>query len=295
MIKQIEFDIIYKYEKIGRDRHLKFEEIVKKLADAGVQDARFEAGILIEEMCGERVCEGREYDDALLEDALEKRTSGYPLQYIIGKWWFARCEFEVDENCLIPRPDTESVVEEAVKILPHNASFADLCTGSGCIAVSVADLRPDTRGVAVDLYPKTLDIAKRNARRNNVADRLAFILGDVLSGDVLGEEKFSAIISNPPYIRRGVIDTLSREVSFEPRVALDGGEDGLAFYRAIVGKYQKNLDTDGRFIFEIGYDQAEGIRAIAADNGFSCNVKKDLGGNYRVAVLEKRNNPSVEE
>ena len=274
---------------------MKYDEIAKILADAGVQNARFEAAVLIEEMCREEVSEGREYEDALLKDALEKRTSGYPLQYIIGKWWFARSEFEVDENCLIPRPDTECVVEEAVKLLPQNASFVDLCTGSGCIAVSIADLRPDTRGVAVDLYPKTLDIAKRNARRNNVADRLDFVLGDVLSGEVLGEEKFSAIISNPPYIRRGEIDSLSREVSYEPRAALDGGEDGLVFYRAIVGKYQKNLDTGGRFILEIGYDQAEDIRAIAEENGFSCNVKKDLGGNYRVAVLEKRNNPCVEE
>lgn len=274
---------------------MKYDEIAKKLADAGVQNARFEAAVLIEEMCREEVSEGREYEDALLKDALEKRASGYPLQYIIGKWWFARSEFEVDENCLIPRPDTECVVEEAVKLLPQNASFVDLCTGSGCIAVSIADLRPDTRGVAVDLYPKTLDIAKRNARRNNVADRLDFVLGDVLSGEVLGEEKFSAIISNPPYIRRGEIDSLSREVSYEPRAALDGGEDGLVFYRAIVGKYQKNLDTGGRFILEIGYDQAEDIRAIAEENGFSCNVKKDLGGNYRVAVLEKRNNPGVEE
>lgn len=274
---------------------MKYDEIAKILADAGVQNARFEAAVLIEEMCREEVSEGREYEDALLKDALEKRTSGYPLQYIIGKWWFARSEFEVDENCLIPRPDTECVVEEAVKLLPRNASFVDLCTGSGCIAVSIADLRPDTRGVAVDLYPKTLDIAKRNARRNNVADRLDFVLGDVLSGEVLGEEKFSAIISNPPYIRRGEIDSLSREVSYEPRAALDGGEDGLVFYRAIVGKYQKNLDTGGRFILEIGYDKAEDIRAIAEENGFSCNVKKDLGGNYRVAVLEKRNNPCVEE
>ena len=274
---------------------MKFEEVVKKLSVAGVQDARLEAKFLIEELCGERVCESQEYDNVLLEDALEKRACGYPLQYIIGKWWFARCEFEVDENCLIPRPDTECLVEEAVKLLPRNASFADLCTGSGCIAVSIADLRPDTRGVAVDLYPKTLEIAKKNARRNNVADRLDFVLGDVLSGDVLGEEKFSAIISNPPYIRRDVIDTLSREVSYEPRAALDGGEDGLIFYRAIVEKYQKNLSESGRFIFEIGYDQAEDIRAIAEENGFSCNVKKDLGGNYRVAVLEKRNNPSVEE
>lgn len=261
-----------------------YRDICESFKKVNIENFRGEAELLISEICGE-FSESADYPDARLCDAVKRRCEGYPLQYIIGKWWFARCEFEVSENCLVPRPDTESVVEEAVKLLPQYARFADLCTGSGCIAISVADLRPDTSGVAVELYPKTLEIAKRNAERNNVSREIEFVLGDVLLGDVLGEERFSAIISNPPYIRTDVIDTLSVEVKYEPRVALDGGEDGLVFYRTIVEKYARNLESDGCFIFEIGYDQAEDLKNIAQQNGFSCLIKKDLGGNDRVAIL----------
>ncbi len=264
-----------------------FGELTKKLADAGIENARGEAEILIEELLGLTLTETADYDSERLISAIEKRAEGYPLQYIVGKWWFCLCEFEVNENCLVPRSDTEAVVEEAIKLLPKNSRFADLCTGSGCIAISICDLRPDTQGVAVELYRETLEIARKNAVHNNVADGLEFIEGDVLSGEALGEEKFSAVISNPPYIRSDVIDTLSREVLHEPRAALDGGADGLIFYRTIVEKYQKNLCAGGYFIFEIGYDQAEDIVKIAAENGFSCEIKKDLGGNDRVAILKR--------
>ena len=264
-----------------------YRDICESLKKVNIENYRGEAELLISEICGE-FSESADYSDARLCDAVKRRCEGYPLQYIIGKWWFARCEFEVGEDCLVPRPDTESVVEEAVKLHPKNARFADLCTGSGCIAISVADLRPDTSGVAVELYPKTLEIAKRNALRNNVSEKIGFILGDVLLGDALGEEIFSAIISNPPYIRTDVIETLSREVKHEPRAALDGGEDGLIFYRTIVEKYAKNLERDGCFIFEIGYDQAEDLKNIAEMNGFSCQIKKDLGGNDRVAILKRK-------
>ncbi len=263
-----------------------FEDIVDALRGAGIENARGEAEILIEELLKLPIMQDRDYSSEQLYDALKRRSEGYPLQYIIGKWWFCRCEFEVSESCLVPRPDTELIVEEAVKRLPQNARFADLCTGSGCIAVSICDMRPDTCGLAVDLYSETLELAKRNALKNKVSDRLELVLGDVLSGDVLGEKKFSAIISNPPYIKTGVVDTLSREVSHEPRAALDGGEDGLVFYRAIVEKHQRNLEDGGLFIFEIGYDQAEEIRAIAAAMGMSCEIKKDLGGNDRCAILK---------
>ncbi len=261
-----------------------FNEIYNKLRHAGIENARGEAEILIHEMIGE-LSPDTDYTDSKLLSAIEKRCERYPLQYIIGKWWFARCEIEVGEDCLVPRPDTETVVEEAIKLLPRNASFADLCTGSGCIAIALCDLREDLCGVAVELYPKTLDIAKRNAVRNNVEDRLDFIQGDVLSGDVLADRKFFAIISNPPYIKSEVIDTLEKEVLFEPRAALDGGNDGLVFYRTMVKKYRKNLEDGGCFIFEIGYDQGADIKRIAEDNGFSCIIKKDLGGCDRVAIL----------
>ena len=263
-----------------------YREIYESFKKVNIENARGEAELIISEICGE-FSESADYQDSRLCEAVKRRLEGYPLQYIIGKWWFARCEFEVSEDCLVPRPDTESIVEEAIKILPPNARFADLCTGSGCIAISVCDLRSDTSGIAVELYPRTLDLAKRNAARNNVADKIDFVLGDVLSGEVLGGEIFSAIISNPPYIRTDVIDTLSAEVKHEPRAALDGGEDGLIFYRAIVERYQKNLTPDGCFIFEIGYDQAEDIKQIAEQNRFSCQVKKDLGGNDRVAILKR--------
>ena len=263
-----------------------YREICESFKKVNIENFRGEAELLISEICG-NFSEDADYDDAHLCEAVRRRCEGYPLQYIIGKWWFARCEFEVSEDCLVPRPDTECVVEEAARLLPRNARFADLCTGSGCIAISIADLRCDVNGIAVELYPKTLELAKRNAARNNVADKIDFAQGDVLSGEVLSDELFDAIISNPPYIRTEVIDTLAREVKHEPRAALDGGEDGLIFYRAIVEKYNKNLKSDGCFIFEIGYDQAEDIKAIAGENGFFCIVKKDLGGNDRVAILKR--------
>lgn len=266
---------------------MRIDEICDVLSRSGIEDSRIEAEILIEELLGEAVSEDREYDCERLRCALEARCSGYPLQYIIGKWWFARCVFEVNEKCLVPRPDTEAVVEEAVKLISKGSRFADLCTGSGCIAIAIADLREDLSGYAVELYPETLELARKNAQRNRVESRLTFIEGDVLTGETLGDERFEAIISNPPYIRSDVIETLSREVRHEPRAALDGGEDGLLFYRAIVEKYQRNLSDGGVFIFEIGYDQAEALGEIASANSFNLRIIKDLGGCDRVAILSR--------
>lgn len=265
---------------------MRYSDVCARLREAKIENWAREAVILIEEICGELSSE-RDYISNELDEAVKKRCSGYPLQYIIGKWWFCRCEFEVGEDCLVPRPDTECVVEEAVKLLQKHSRFADLCTGSGCIAISLLDMRSDLSGIAVELYPKTLEIARRNAQRNGVADRLSFICADVLEGGMLGDERFSAIISNPPYIRSEVVDSLSGEVTYEPRAALDGGDDGLVFYRAIIEKYAENLDDDGIFIFEIGYDQAADITALAEKKRFSCRIVKDLGGNDRVAILKK--------
>ena len=264
-----------------------FLELSGRLKTSGIDNFDGEARLLIEHICGAKSSIDADYDDAKLLAAVEKRLSGYPLQYIIGKWWLANCEFFVDENCLIPRPDTECAIEEAVKFLPRSANFADLCTGSGCIAISILDLRPDTRADAYELYPKTLALANKNAAHNGVADRFCGICGDVMKNDLLGDKKYAAIVSNPPYIRRDVVDTLSKEVHFEPRVALDGGCDGLDFYRAIVKNFEKNLEFGGAFIFEIGYDQARALENIAADSGFCCRIVRDLGGNDRVAILTR--------
>lgn len=268
---------------------LRYTDVCSRLQKCGIENYAQEAAILIEEICGE-LSDTEDYPEQALEDAIVRRCSGYPLQYIIGKWWFCRCEFEVNESCLVPRPDTECVVEEAVRLLPQGARFADLCTGSGCIAISLLDLRQDLSAIAVELYPKTLEVAKRNAEKNCVFERLSFILGDVLSGAVLPDCKLDAIISNPPYIKSSVVDSLSGAVTHEPRAALDGGDDGLVFYRAIIEKYADKLKEDGCFIFEIGYDQKEDICIIAQENGFLATVKKDLGGNDRVAVLKRKLN-----
>lgn len=265
---------------------MNYAEICDRLDRAGIENARWEARLLIEELLSD-FSEDRDYESDELERAVAKRCERYPLQYIIGKWWFARCELEVNENCLVPRPDTELLVELAMKQLPHDSAFADLCTGSGCIAIALLDLRPDTNAYAVELYPETLELACRNAAKNNVSDRFEGVLGDVLEKGTLGCRSFDAIVSNPPYIRRDVISTLENEVLEEPRAALDGGEDGLIFYRAIVKNYANNLTRNGFFLFEIGYDQAEDIRKIAAENGFSCEIYKDLGGCDRAALLRR--------
>ncbi len=262
-------------------------EIRERFKRAGIDNYVLETEILIDEIFGE-FSEDRDYDSPKLRLAVEKRCERYPLQYIIGKWWLARCEFFVDENCLVPRPDTETVIELAAKLLPENSRFADLCTGSGCIAISILDLRPDTFADAYELYPKTLEMAKKNSAHNKVQDRFTPILCDVLKKNALGVKKYNAIISNPPYIRTEVIETLEVEAKTEPRAALDGGEDGLIFYRAIVKNFAKNLENDGFFLFEIGYDQAEELVKLASDNGFTCKIFKDLGGCDRAALLQKK-------
>ena len=262
-------------------------EISKRLADANIEDHRYEAILLIEELEGGTASEDKDYVSERLISAVGKRCERYPLQYILGKWWFARCTFFVDENCLVPRADTELIVELAMKNLPQGARFADLCTGSGCIAVATLDLRSDTVADAYELYPKTLDLAKKNAELNKVGDRFTPILCDVLKNDALGEKKYDAIISNPPYIRSDVIPTLEKEVLTEPKAALDGGEDGLIFYRSIVENFGKNLEDDGFFLFEIGYDQAEDITKIANEHGYSCKIYKDLGACDRAALLRR--------
>ena len=263
-----------------------YKEICDRLLVAGIENYQYEARILLEELCGS-CSEEKDYASDALCEAVKKRCARYPLQYIIGKWWLANCEFFVDESTLVPRPDTETVIELAVKHLPKGAAFADLCTGSGCIAISVLDLRSDTYAEAYELYPKTLEMAKKNAAHNCVSERFSPFLGDVLQNDLLGDKKYSAILSNPPYIRTDVIDTLETEAKTEPRAALDGGEDGLIFYREIVKNHAKNLEADGFFLFEIGYDQADDLRKIAAEHGFSCEIYKDLGGCDRAALLRR--------
>lgn len=250
------------------------------LLAAGFENAAHEARLLCEAFAG-----------AALDAALARRLSHEPLQYILGEWGFWHETYEVNPACLSPRPDTELLVEKAVALLPHGARFLDLCTGSGCVAVSTLASRPDTAAVAVDLFPETLALAARNAARNGVDKRFAPLLADVLAApaeNVLKLAPFAAILANPPYIPDAVVQTLSPEVRAEPAAALCGGADGLDFYRAILGKWQKLLTSDGFLLLEIGYDQAAAVTALAAQNALMTTVFRDLGGNDRVVYLQKR-------
>ena len=270
-----------------------YTQICEILTDAGIENADFEAALLINFYCKRSRAEilsspDTDYTEKALFDALDKRCERYPLQYIFGEWDFYGETYRVTPDCLIPRPDTEVLVEKAIRLLPKNARFADLCTGSGCIAISTLAHRPDCTAHAVDLFPKTVALARENAERNGVEDRLTLSVADVLDPATLaGESPLAAILSNPPYIRTEVIDTLARELFREPRAALDGGEDGLIFYRTIVKNFSSRLTDSGFFLFEIGYDQEENIKQIASQNGFLCTVEKDLGGNPRVALLTR--------
>lgn len=257
---------------------MSLDEIIDRLLSAEIENARQEAVWLCERLT-----------DEALEQAVRRRCEGYPLQYLLGEWDFYRQTYEVSEDCLIPRADTEILVEKGISLLPKGARFLDLCTGSGCVAVSVLCERRDTRGVAVDLFEPTLALAERNARKNGVADRLTLIRADVLQSPPpsVPSGQFDAIFSNPPYIRADVMPTLQREVQFEPAAALCGGEDGLDFYRAILKEWQTVLKKDGFFLFEIGYDQGKALCSLGVAYGLQATLYPDYGGRDRVVLLKQ--------
>ena len=253
------------------------QEILQALRSAGIENAAGEARLLMEYFEGEA-----------LSRAVERRVQREPLQYILGEWDFYRERYEVSADCLCPRPDTEHLVELAIKKLPDGARFLDLCTGSGCVAISTLASRVDTSAVAVDLFAPTLALAARNAVRNGVKERVCFAQLDVLCAPPETLGRFDAILSNPPYIRANAMEALSPEVKKEPYAALYGGEDGLDFYRAILQLWLPVLKKEGFLAFEIGYDQADELRALGAASGFAVEIKKDYGGNDRVAYLYRK-------
>ena len=264
-------------------------EAVALLTEAGIESAVYDARELFMRIGGlgrgEVISPNASCELPSLCEAVKRRAKREPLQYIIGEVGFWRETYTVTPDCLIPRPDTELLVEYAVKELPSGARFADLCTGSGCIAVSTLAHRPDATAIGLDLFEETAKLALHNAERNGVSNRFDVICADLLAGNPFGEGEFDAIISNPPYIRTAVVDTLEEELFSEPRAALDGGENGLVFYEKILLDYKKSLKRGGFILFEIGYDQGAEICALARLNGFVCEIRKDLSGNDRMAIL----------
>jgi len=239
-------------------------------------------------------------DESLLEQEEEyfervaRRESGIPLQYITGKQEFMGLQFAVNETVLIPRQDTEVLVETAIekaRTLSGNGSLdiLDMCTGSGAIALSLSHYLPEARITAADISEKALGTAKKNARQLGLYERVDFVSGDMFES-VRGK-KFDLILCNPPYIRTDILSTLQTEVKdHEPMSALDGGADGLGFYR-IIAKDAPGYITDGGWIMlEIGHDQGETVSKLLLDAGCFSNISvlKDLAGNNRIVIAKKR-------
>lgn len=267
---------------------MKRSEVAARLAALGIENAEGEARMIFDAL-GQTDNSLDPDSDRLgidphrLAEVIFRRGQHQPLQYLLGVAWFWREEYEVSPACLIPRSDTECLVEYAIRSLPQNACFIDMCTGSGCVAISVLASRPDCRCYAIDNSPATLEIAKRNAERNGVAHRVTFLLEDAFG--FIPKEKCNGFFSNPPYIQKNVIPTLSREVLCEPVSALDGGDDGLDFYRHFCKNIRQYIYNEGICAFEIGYDQGEALISLAEANGLSCRIQKDLGGCDRLAIL----------
>ena len=215
---------------------------------------------------------------------IKRLINGEPIQYILGKQEFMGIEIVLDHNVLIPQPDTEILVEEAIKIAKQykKPKVLDLCTGSGAIAVSISKYVPEAEIIASDISIKALQIAKKNDKYN----KIKLIQSDLFNNI---NDKFDIIISNPPYIKTEEIPKLSKEVQNEPLIALDGGQDGLIFYRDIVKQAYKYLKDNGKLCLEIGDEQKEAIIEILKSNLNYTNIKeyKDLQGNDRVIIAEK--------
>ncbi len=270
------------------------------LKSKNVEGAKLETEILLAHVLGcKRVDLFVRFDEqpaeaerAKFRELIHRRVAGWPTAYLIGSRDFYLLSFEVEPAVLIPRSDTETLVGEAFKILKPLPAPAvlDLGTGSGCIAISLAHQKKDSRVTAVDVSPDALGVAKRNATKHGVADRVTFLQGD-LFGPVAPGSAFDVVVSNPPYIAQSEFAELSAEVrDHEPRLALDGGPDGLAFYRRIAAAVGPFLKPNGSLLLEIGWKQEDAVRGLLADRpelDLGPTIK-DLNKNPRVITAKKK-------
>ncbi len=265
---------------------------VDALAARGIETAVLDARILVEEALGVTATDlalrgaepvGREGAERL-GSFLARRAAGEPVARIIGAWEFWGLPFGLSPETLVPRPDTETLVEAALGLRPDGPHrLADLGTGSGCILVALLTEWPSAFGVGLDRSPGALRTAQANAARNGVADRAAFVVGD-WAASLAGP--FDLVVANPPYIASHVIAGLSGEVrDHDPRLALDGGPDGLDAYRIILAQVPPLLRPGGHLLVEIGYDQEAALRGLATVHGLGAEVRRDLAGHPRVVVM----------
>lgn len=224
-----------------------------------------------------------------LNDALNRRLNREPLQYIIGEWEFFGLRMFCGDGCLVPRPETELLADIAIKTIPRGGLLLDLCTGSGCLAVSILNNRPDVRAIAVDISEKALGYAQKNAQYHNISkDRLQFVCADLYN--YKPSDFPDMIISNPPYIKSDDIKTLSPELLYEPAIALDGGHDGLDFYKVIAKNIAKKyLKPQGYCAVEVGYDIGNEVCAIFRSQRFETSLLRDMYEVDRVCLARNKN------
>lgn len=266
--------------------------------DKGVESSRLDAEVLLSRVLGkERIYLYVHFDQPLQQaelsrfrEMIKKRVQRIPVAYILGEKEFMGMDFLVSPAVLIPRPDTEILVENVIERLKNagNVNIVDIGTGSGAIAVSILAKCSNVSGVAVDISSKALAVAKENATKHNVDMRLEFIKSDVYGN--LPDRQFDAIISNPPYIPDEDIAGLEPEVKHEPHGALAGGKDGLDFYRRLIQEGIKFLKPDGFMAFEVGIDQAEDVADLGRQTGVfhHFEIIKDYGNIDRVVIMKKQ-------
>ncbi|MBQ8350763.1 MAG: peptide chain release factor N(5)-glutamine methyltransferase [Clostridia bacterium] len=269
-------------------------EIAARLRAAGIEDYNEEAKRLFCHFSGMSPAlalaePGADCSAPALLAAIARREAREPLAYILEEAWFFDERYRVTPACLIPRQDTELLVEYAIEQLPTGALFADFCTGSGCIAISTLAHRPDARAEAYDISQAALALARENAEANGVRDRIFFHETDLLAAraPVFEKARYDMILSNPPYVTPAEWEEVAPELHHEPPVAFLGGEDGLVFYRHFITECASLLTKNGCFVFEIGYRQADGLRLLAEENGFTCEIRQDFGGRDRMAILKR--------
>lgn len=279
---------------------MKISEVLQKgffiLKEKNIEFPKLKSRLLIEYLLDKNsqyiivndMKELNEEDEKKYFEYINKLVEGYPIEYITNKKEFMKMNFYVNENVLIPRQDTEILVEEVIEIAKRiNAKkILDLCTGSGAIAVSLAKYLPETDIYAIDISSEALEVAQKNANINNV--KVNFINSDIFEN--LKEKEFDIIVSNPPYIKTEVCESLNKEVKKEPLIALDGGNDGLHFYKKIIEQCDKYLKKDGFLCLEIGYDQKDEVVNIINEklNFKDTYSKKDLYNNDRIVVTKLR-------
>lgn len=260
----------------------------KKLEAAGIEDYVFEAKQIIKHITGFSATQIlANYNNKLttfqqnnLTAIMRQREIRYPLQYIFGEWDFYGRSFYVGPGVLVPRADTETVVEEALGFLKKRKGgrVLDLCAGSGCIGITLAAESPESRVFMIEKYDEALRYAIKNIERNQLSN-VAALKGDVLAGEGANKENFDLIISNPPYIPQNEMSIISPETKFEPESALIAGDNGLEFYKAITNNYKDSLKTGGMLCFEVGINENSAVAEILEKAGFSnITIKKDLNG-----------------